>query len=300
MTFHHNKSYPPEPLRSHKYRSLAIKVGTGLVFGHIGLLIIVALYYIILETSTFNWLTHLGGFNGSTKAWWHATVPNSDERHLIRSVGEGFLGGMLFATVTWNHYKKRNQKKRNLLDKIEIKLRIPNPKDTRRLNGFQYAATLPLAVLYAIPGWELGQFVANKITHAINYVAPYVNSHSPYFEKVAAVWTSDAPHIAVGLFGSYFLGKRVLRKAYDDIQLTLVDRRVALNKPLRFYHRLAPTFEARYNDRLQTSYDVREQYQLEHPGRFPVIPTFLSVGMVAGLALAGYGYYVLTVIAVPH
>jgi hypothetical protein len=52
---------------------------------------------------------------------------------MIRGVGEGLLGGSLGQMVVFNPYKHRKAKKKklNLLDKIEIKLRIPNLKDPR-------------------------------------------------------------------------------------------------------------------------------------------------------------------------
>jgi hypothetical protein len=295
----------PEPLKSHKVRSLSVKVLFGLLMVHIGLFIIVAAYYLGLETSTFDWLTKLLGFHPdptwhvpATKQWWDTLVPNSEKRHLYRSVGEGFLGFALLGVFTWSHYKKGVTKKANLLDKLEIKLRIPNVKQGRPVSGFQYAIALPLALLYSVPGWFIGQKIVNAGTKAINFVSPIVGSHSSYFDKVASVWTNDAPHIIVGLFGSYFFGRRVLKAIFDDIQRVMVDRRIALNKPLHWYHNVVPTFQARYNERKESAYSVREGYLIDHPHRFPVLPTLLALAIPAGIALAGYGYYVLTVIAV--
>ena len=55
----------------------------AVILAHIGMLVVVALYYMAFE------------LNGSATAWWHHTVTNSNLRHDIRDVVEGLFGGFL-------------------------------------------------------------------------------------------------------------------------------------------------------------------------------------------------------------
>ena len=105
---------------------------------------------------------------------------------------------------------------------------------------------LPLLVLvYAIPGFAIGAGVAHLIQHGIAHV--HVHQVSLSDAVVQSLWTGSVSQKVVGLFASFVFARRVGRGVYDDIQLFFAERRRAAGKPLRFYHRLVPTFEARYN-----------------------------------------------------
>lgn len=294
----YSHKHPPAPLvrvarhplkwTLNKLRAIA----DGLVLNHLGLFIVVAVYYLVWETGTFNWLWSLFGWHSGSTALWHSLVPDSLNRHNVRDVGEGFLGGCLGQMVIWNHYRKGAFKKPHLLDKAEHWLRIPNVKYRAELKWWQYPYGFGWALIYGLPGFFLGTWLVNKIFHAFHYVAPFVNSHSAYYQKALSIWTGSAPHIVIGLSASVLAARRPLLKLYDDIQLNMVQRRVALNKPVHWYH--SPTFKARYTDELPQAAPIKEAWH----GSANTVPTLIVLGSLAGIALAGYGYYVLTVIAV--
>jgi hypothetical protein len=264
----------------------------GLSLGHIGMLVIVALYFIFWETNVFNPIAHLFGWHGTMKSLWHSMVSNSADRHNIRDVGEGFLGGMLGQMVIWNAYKKGYDKPPNLLDKLEIALRIPNIRNPDHLHPLQYPYGLLVAIIYGVPGFLAGTAIVNAVAKALHYAAPYVGQHSAYYQKILSIWTGSAPHVIIGLCASLFFARRPLRKVYDDIQRTLVDRRIALKKRVYVYH--SPTFQARYNDRKENEESVAAAYR----GHSSVVPIMLMVLIPVMLAGAIYGYYILTVVAV--
>jgi hypothetical protein len=293
---------PPPPLDAtlirHPLRWLmnkALLAIDGLALVHVGTLIVVALYYLAFQTIPgvkYDWdhaLTgglHFWGLNVhlallSTAHW-------AEWRHLIRNVGEGLLGGVLGQAIIWNHYKVK-PKPRNRVDRLEIALHIPNLKDDRRTSGWQML-TLPLLVLvYAIPGFAIGAGVAKLIQHGLAHVHVHQISSDAVIQSL---WTGNVSQKVVGLFASFVFARRVGRGVYDDVQLFFAERRRAAGTPLAFYHKLAPTFAARYNglssqEAAATAADERARWA-----------TRILVGSIPlGIGLAAFGYYVLAYIA---
>jgi hypothetical protein len=209
-------------------------------------------------------------------------------RHLIRNVGEGLLGGVLAQAIVWNHYK-RKPRPRNRVDELEIALHIPNLKDGRRTSGFQMTVLPLLVLIYAIPGFAIGAGVAHLIQNGIAHVHVHQLSSDAV---IRSLWTGKVSQKVVGLFASFVFARRVGRGVYDDVQLFFAERRHALGKPLRAYHRLVPTFVARYNG--VTSQEAAAD-AVQARDRWV---TWLMVGSIPiGLALAAFGYYVLAYIA---
>jgi hypothetical protein len=267
----------------------------GLILLHIGTLIVVALYYFAFELIPgvkYDWdhaLTgqlHFWGLHVHlallSKAHW------TQWRHLIRNVGEGLLGGVLAQAIVWNHYK-RKPRPRNRVDELEIALHIPNLKDGRRTSGFQMTVLPLLVLIYAIPGFAIGAGVAHLIQNGIAHVHVHQLSSDAV---IRSLWTGKVSQKVVGLFASFVFARRVGRGVYDDVQLFFAERRHALRKPLRAYHRLVPTFVARYNG--VTSQEAAAD-AVQARDRWV---TWLMVGSIPiGLALAAFGYYVLAYIA---
>jgi hypothetical protein len=293
---------PPPPLDAklwrHPLRWLKNKVlitVDGLILLHIGTLIVVALYYLafqLIPGVKYDWdhaLTgqfHLWGLHLHvavlSKAHW------TQWRHLIRNVGEGLLGGVLAQAIIWNHYK-RPPKPRNRFDDFEIALHIPNLKDGRRTSAWQMLALPLLVLIYAIPGFAIGAGVAQLIQHGLAHVHVHQISSDAV---VQSLWTGRVSQKVVGLFASFVFARRVGRGVYDDVQLFFAERRRALEKPLRAYHRLVPTFAARYNG--LTSQEAAAD-AVQARDRWA---TWLIVGSIpVGLGLAAFGYYVLAYIA---
>jgi hypothetical protein len=257
------------------------------LFAYIGMLIIVALYYILFETTP------------TMNAWWHSTVPNSDIRHTIRNVGEGLLGGLLAQQIVWNHYKPKVQKrllgKKSLLDRIEIALHIPNVKDNKPFSVWQLLVTPFLVVLYAIPGGVLGFLIVHWFhRHNLHSVAGLVTSGhtlSPHAQGIAAkmqqTFTQAWPTKLVGYFAAFVFGRRPAKGVFDDVQLLFVERRATMHaKPYWFS---TPAFKARYNDTVAQF----KPYQVHS-----TLMRWLVLGSLpVALALAAYGYYILGWIA---
>lgn len=278
-------------------KNLALRVISGLVLVHIGTLIVVAIYYLALQTIPgvkYDW-DHLltGGLHFwsvhvrialLSKAHW------AQWRHLVRDVGEGLLGGVLGQAIIWNHFKRRvaNPGPPNWFDRLEIKLHIPNLKDNRRTSGWQLLALPLLILVYAIPGFAIGAGVAHLVQHDLAHVHLHQVSSNTV---VRNLWTTHLSQKLVGLFASFVFARRVGRGVYDDVQLFFAERRRASGKPLAFYHKLIPTFAARYNsitpEEAAAAVDKHDRWV-----------TWILIGSIPlGIGLAAFGYYVLAYIA---
>jgi hypothetical protein len=293
---------PPPPLDAtllrHPLRWLRNKtlvLVDGLVLVHIGTLIVVALYYLAFQTIPgvkYDW-DHL--LTGGLHFWGarvHLTLLSpahwAQWRHLIRNVGEGLLGGVLGQAIIWNHFKHR-PKPLNRVDRIEIALHIPNLKDNRRTSGWQLMALPVLVLVYAIPGFAIGAGVARLIQHGLAHVHLHQVSSDAVIQSL---WTGNLSQKIVGLFASFVFARRVGRGVYDDVQLFYAERRRAAGKPLAAYHKLVPTFAARYNG------VSSQEAAAQAVGERDRWATWLLVGSIPiGIALAAFGYYVLAYIA---
>ena len=109
---------------------------------------------------------------------------------------------------------------------------------------------------------------------------------------VQSLWTGNVSQKVVGLFASIVFARRVGRGVYDDVQLLFAERRRAAGKPSASYHRLVPTFVARYNG------VSSQQAAVKAVGRHDRWVSWTLVGSIPlGIGLAGFGYYVLAYIA---
>lgn len=281
------------PLRWLRNKTLVLV--DGLVLVHVGTLIVVALYYLAFQTIPgvkYDW-DHL--LTGGLHFWGvhvHLTLLSRAHwavwRHLIRNVGEGLLGGVLGQAIIWNHFKHQ-PKPRNWIDRVEIALHIPNLKDERRTSGWQLMALPVLVLVYAIPGFAIGAGVARLIQHGLAHVHLHQVSSDAVIQNL---WTANISQKIIGLFASIVFARRVGRGVYDDLQLFYAERRRAASKPLAAYHKLVPTFAARYNG---VSSIEAAAVSVGARGRWA---TWLLVGSIPiGLALAAFGYYVLAYIA---
>ncbi len=264
---------PPAPLvrfGRHPLRWVAVHVELlvfAVVLAHLGMLVVVALYYMAFE------------LNGSATAWWHHTVSNANLRHDIRDVIEGLFGGFLAQQVIYNHYRKRRRRTR--IDDIEIALHIPNVKDDKPVNVSQVLVGPPLALVYALPGF----WVAFGVLGALHVHALHAASGSVW-ARTQTIWTSNWDKKLMGYAAAFFFGRRPMKQVFNGVQLWFAQR---TTKEHRW---LPPTFRARYSD----------VHRLESGGtrptrRFRPLDVFMSLLIVLGLSLAGYGYYVLTFVA---
>jgi hypothetical protein len=251
----------------------------ALVLAHVGTLIVVGGYYLLFEV-----------YRPFTDTW-HAAVSDNGTRHLLRNVYEGVLGGTLAQLVVWNHYSKTRSEALSRLDRVEFKLHIPNVKDMRGLSGWQLVLLPLFVIVYAIPGLLVGAGVVWLIKHGL-HEAVLLHSGTTgrsTWAHIQMLWTSNYDQKLIGLFASVFLGRRVMRGVADDLQGVFASRRVRLGKPPRYYH--PPNFQARVNG---MSSDGAAAFS-DKTGDW--VPAILTVAIVAGMALAGFGYYVLAYIA---
>jgi hypothetical protein len=255
-------------------------LGVRAVFTYIGICVIAALYYLLLETKV-----RLPLINETNTQAWHHTVPDSKLRHDIRDVGEGLFGGILAIFFTYNHYRRIG--KPNAVDRFEIRLRIPNVKSARKHAPAQVLLGVLLIPVYASVGFFVGEWLVGVIHPAVDHLAE-VQTGS-LLTNVKNNLIEHWPKKLIGFAAAFFFGHRPALAVIDDIQLWFAERRVAARKPLRAYH-TAP-FKARYND-VAASGAVQPRAQ-----NAIVLPVVLALLGVAVVGLGGYGYYVLNYIA---
>ena len=276
-------------------RNKALLALDGLALLHIGTLIVVALYYLAFQTIPgvkYDWDHALTGGLHFWGLHLHVAVLSKGHwaqyRHLVRNVGEGLLGGVLAQAIIWNHYKVR-PRPMSRIDRLEIALHIPNLKDGRRTSGWQMLALPLLVLVYAIPGFAVGAGVSHLVQHGLaHFHVHQVSSNA----VVQSLWTRSVSEKIVGLFASIVFARRVGRGVYDDVQLLFAERRRATGRPLAFYHRLVPTFAARYNGVSSTD-AASTAVEAHHRSA-----TWILIGSIpVGVVLAAFGYYVLAYIA---
>jgi hypothetical protein len=266
------------PLRWTRQRIALL--GVRALFTYVGICAVAAIYYLLLETRV-----HLPIINETNTQAWHHTVPNSTLRHDIRDVGEGLFGGLLAISLAYNHYRRIGNK--NIIDKVELALRIPNLKSARKLAWWQIILGVLLIPLYASVGFIAGEWLVGVIHPAVNHVAEFQTGS--VLTNVKNNFIEHWPKKLIGFAAAFFFAHRPARAVIDDIQLWFAERRVALGKGLRFYQ--TPPFKARYNE-------VAASGSVQARAREGVALRLTLIGLgLAVISLAGYGYYVLNYIA---
>jgi hypothetical protein len=287
----------PAPLVSpfrHPLRWLGITLLSGiiaLVLAHIGVLAIAGLYYAVFE-----WNAHM-------THWWHSFISDSNLRHDIRDVAEGFYGGAIAQQLVWNAFRRHTVRYRakpmNRLDRIEDALRIPNLRSARKLSFWQIPYALLLwAPLYGSVGFFVAYLLDGAVRHdvtALQHTVASLGPHASLWQRTRQLDTSNWDKKVMGLAASFFFGRRPLRKVFDGVQLWFAERHVASGKPMRWYH--PPTFRARCNDVA----DRVKAGLVTVSDRFGTLQTvLLTAALVPALVFAGLGYYVLAFIATRH
>lgn len=258
----------------------------ALIAAYCGVLIVTALYYLLFEVDPT--MTRL----------WHRTITNATIRHDVRNVAEGLLGGLLGIAWSWNHYRQSLRKPPSTLDRLEMRLHIPNVKDRRTLSVGAMLVTVPLVLAYATPGFLAGVGIVAAAHHAHRHLAAaglqlhvHLAHHQALVDKLRQTWTRDWPKKLIGLAAAFFFGRRSAKAVIDDMQLVFAERRVANGLPLRFYH--PPTFKARVNDIAGQGPELVERYR----GRGNWVKRLTIASIPVALALAGYGWYILAYVA---
>lgn len=254
------------------------------VFAYLGILMVAALYYIVLETHVRVPFLH----ETNTQAW-HRLVPRTGLRHDIRDVGEGLLGGLLGIAFTYNHFRTRQR--RNVIDRLEIALGIPNVKDERKLVWWQAILGLVLIPVYASVGFFIGEAVVNAVHPYVNHAVEAQTGNLAFNVKANII--ENWPKKVIGFAAAFFFGHRPAKAVIDDIQLWFVERRVERASGLRAYH--TPPFKARYNEFIGDARPPQAGVIRARGGR--IRDALTTAILVLATADAGYGYYVLNYIA---
>lgn len=237
-------------------RNKLVLIVDAVVLAHIGVLIMAALYYLITQT------------NPTVKHWWDTTVTPASLRHNIRDVGEGVLASCLAQAIVWNPFTRSHQHAGRTFRRIKERYHVPVP----------LAAVLSAAVIGA------AAFAAGEgIFHLLSVHAPSRGPAGSIWSRTASLWKSGWDKKALGFLAA-LAARRPLHVLFDRSQAFFAGRRAAAGKPLRLYH--PPVYRARYN------YLVENRHELV---RYPMVLTAaMTLFVLAGVGLAGFGYYVLT------
>jgi hypothetical protein len=263
-TPNHPRVPPPlPPPLVHVYRhpirwtkNKAILLADAVILAHIGVLVVAALYFLITQT------------NHGVKHWWDTTVTPSSLRHDIRDVGEGVLAACFAQAIVWNPFTRSHQKAGRTFREWKKRYHVP-----------VVVSAIVSATLIGAAAFAIGELI-------IHTISLHVHQHKvigSLWNRTVTLWNSNWDKKALG-FVSAFVARRPLHVLFDETQTYFASRRAGSGKPVRWYH--PPVFQARYNYLLQNQHEVRKYPFLLKP--------VMSLLLVAGVGLAGYGYYILT------
>jgi hypothetical protein len=231
----------------------------AVVLAHVGVLIVAALYYLITQT------------NPTVKHWWDTTVTPASLRHDIRDVGEGVLASCLAQAIVWNPFTRSHQKTGRVFRQLHERFRVP----------IGVAAVVSAAVIGAV-AFSVGEGVLHWLS-VHSTARPVVGS---LWNRTTTVWKSNWDKKALGFLAA-IAARRPLHILFDEAQAYFAGRRASAATGLRWYH--PPVFKARYNYLTQNRHEARHYSAL--------LTYIVGIGVLASVALAGFGYYVLTYLA---
>ena len=254
-------------------------VAVAIIAAAIGQLVLVGLYYLILET--YAPITHA----------WHLLVPDKNLRHALRNNGEGLFGGLFAVRATWWHYKKEAPIRPS--DRAEDRLNIPNLKFDQKQGFRRMLLGLILVIPYAAPGFVVTRFIVEHLQEFVNHgILPHLRPPAltgSIGKRMWTVATGEWPQKAIGYGAAFFFGRRPMKAVFDYAQLRSISAHIkAKKKPGRFW---LPNYRRRY------------LHVLQHPElavrvRFARIKRLISIGpLLVAVGLAVYGWVVLNKIA---
>ena len=252
---------PPPLVRIYRHpirwiENKAILLADAVVLAHVGVLVVAALYFLITQT------------NHGVKHWWDTTVTPASLRHDIRDVGEGVLASCFAQAIVWNPFTRPHRNAGHTLREWSKKYHVP---------------VVILAIVSATAIGAVAFAVGELILHLASVKAATHHVTGSIWNRTLTLWNSNWDKKALG-FVSALVARRPLHILFDETQAYFASRRAESGKPLRWYH--PPVFQARYNYLRQNEREVRKYPLLLKP-----VMSFL---LIAGIGLAGYGYYILT------
>jgi hypothetical protein len=258
-----SKRPPLPPPLVHLYRhpikwtkNKAILLADAIVLAHIGVFVVAALYFLITQT------------NHDVKHWWDTTVTPSSLRHDIRDVGEGVLASCFAQAIVWNPFTRSHRRAGQTLREWSKKYHVPVG-----------VLSILAATIIGAAAFAAGELILHiAAVHAANHKVT-----GSIWNRTVTLWNSNWDKKALG-FVAAVVARRPLHILFDETQVYFASRRAESGKPLRWYH--PPVFQARYNYLRQNEHEVRSYPLLLKP--------VMSLLVIAGVGLAGYGYYILT------
>ena len=243
----------------HPIRWLRIKAELlldAVVLAHIGVLIAAALYFVITQS------------DHAVKHWWDTTVTPASVRHDIRDVGEGVLASCLAQAIVWNPFTRGHR------------------KAGRRFREWRDRYHVPVGVMAVVSAALVGTaafLVGQEILHVLSVHSASHALTGSLWNRTATLWKSAWDKKVLG-FVAALAARRPMHVIFDEAQAYFAGRRADAGKGTRFYH--PPVFKARYNYLVDNRHEVRQ---------YPVMLRILmGLLVLAGIGLAGFGYYVLT------
>jgi len=254
-------------------------VAVAVIAAAIGQLVLVGLYYLLLET--YAPITHA----------WHQLVPDKDLRHSLRNNGEGLFGGLFAVRATWWHYKREAPIRS--YDRAEDRLNIPNLKFDQKQGFWRMLWALILVIPYAAPGFVVTRFIVSQIQEFVNHgILPHLKPAvlvGSIGKRMWTVATGEWPQKAIGYGAAFFFGRRPMKAVFDYVQLRSVSAHIKANKkPRRFW---LPNYRRRY------------LHVLDHPElavrvKFARLKRITIIGpLLVAVSLAVYGWVILNRIA---
>ena len=228
----------------------------AVVLAHIGVLIMAALYFLITQT------------NHTVKHWWDTTVTPASVRHDIRDVGEGVLASCLAQAIVWNAFTRGHR------------------QTGRRFREWRDRYHLPVGVMAVVSATVVGTVafvIGQEILHVLSIRSASHTVAGSLWNRTTTLWKSQWDKKLLG-FVAALAARRPMHIIFDEAQAYFAGRRADAGKGTRFYH--PPVFQARYNYLVENRHEVRH-YPL-------LLRIVMGLLVLAGVGLAGYGYYVLT------
>jgi hypothetical protein len=228
----------------------------AVVLAHVGVLIVAALYYLITQT------------NPTVKHWWDTTVTPAALRHDIRDVGEGVLASCLAQAVVWNPFTRSHEKTGRVFRRLRERFHVP--VGVAAVVSAAAVGTVAFIVGEAVLHWLSVHSTSRPVTGSL-------------WNRTTTVWRSNWDKKALGFLAAV-VARRPLHVVFDEAQAYFAGRRASAGTGVRWYH--PPVFKARYNYLAQNRHEARQ-----YPA---VLNNVMALVVLASVALAGYGYYVLT------
>ena len=192
----------------------------------------------------------------TTTDLWHYLVPVAFIRHGWRKVLEGIVagaGGLIFALNPYSERRlKRQAQPPNLLDRVEMFLRIPNWKDNayRAKKGLPPLSGPQVAMAFLVWQFVYAAPVVYALLHIFTGLRHYeLSSAGPgWLQDQEALWTGPWIYLIIGFAAAPF-ARRPVAPVLDDMQEVFALAWVSTGRTMHWYYRVA--FTPQFRERIR-------------------------------------------------